>query len=696
MRKVILFVLLFVTTNIIAQEGTKQLMPNSNDRLWLEFNAFANNNFGTYLASEKERINIYLNAGETMHFGMKMYTATNYGGNVLQDPAYVNFRIKKPNGNVAFAEQGMVTSGNGYIDTYTEAVTGPNGAILNGSTISGGYEALTYTATTSGNHYIEFYAYGYRFALEFFDVTVTDATNNVITNPGEPNKSAGRLWSKGWTLTTTSFTEYPINAHFHVFTSDEFVNKVNFKMYPYSFAFVVNSYGVTTYTEKNYIKRTQSLEGDQTTSDEISEYKVYLNDPDRGVWPNTTLAPPSVTVESEDTLFLDYDYNRDTLYMPLDHDRVVMEKNCSDCAFDDVAIFKIESNVDGYTAILIDVDKDGEYSSGGSDRVIYRDMKKGLNYVLWDFKTDAGAEVANGNYNASATFLGRGPAHFPLYDVEQMDGITTSSIRPFNKLNTTIYWDDSQISQWGDQDGGSLMDETQQKQLVVENDVPRTWSYHSALANDNYNGNKNTLNTWFNAIDIGYSNVGIHVQESADKCVDGLSPWVGDLYMEGEKNSNILFDSTDFNYKFFDPRDYYMDSIKILSLPSNGDLQLSGSNVSLNQKIFIENIENLIYIPESDWTGKLNFEWKAKNGLQWSNNQEKVYLIVNTDPTISSIDNQTLCTNSATTPIPFTVNDAETDPNDLTIIGFSANPNFGPNEGIVIAGSGTNRTVTVT
>ncbi len=702
MKRAILFIFILFTISVNAQEGTKQLMPNSNDRLWLEFNVFSGNDFGNYSANEKERIHIYLNAGETMHFGMKMYTASNYGGNVLTNPSYVDFRIKDPNGTVIFAERDMVTSGNGYISSYTEAVTGPNGVVLNGTTISGGYDGLTYTAATTGNHYIEFNAiaawptFRTRFALEYFDVTVTDASNNVITNPGEPNKSAGRLWSKGWTFTNTSFTEYPVNAHFYVFTSDEFINKINFKMYPYSFTFVVNSYGVTTYTEENYIKRTQSLDGDQTTGDDISEYRVFMNDPDRFVWPNTTFAPPRVQVWTEDTLFLDYNYNRNPLYLPLDHDQVVMEKNRSDCPYEDVAIFKIECNIAGFTAILIDVDKDGEYSSNGSDRVIYRNMKKGLNYILWDFKTDAGAVVATGDYTASSTFLGRGPAHFPLYDVEQMDGIITSSIRPFNKLNTTIYWDDSQITRWGDQDGGDLMDETQQKQLVVENDVPRIWSYHSALANIEYNGNKNTMNTWFNALDLGYSNIGLHVQESDTKCLDGLAPWVGDVYIEGPKDTDIEFDSLDFTYKFFDPREYNMDSIQVLSLPENGSLKLSTVAVILNQKIYIDDIEFLTFTPTSGWHGETNFEWKAKNGDRWSNNQEKVYLIINTEPTISDIPDQTLCTNSATSAIPFTIGDAETDVNDLEVTGFSANPNFVPNSGIVIGGSGANRTVTIT
>ncbi|RPH29880.1 MAG: tandem-95 repeat protein, partial [Bacteroidales bacterium] len=694
----ILFLGFFITPGIVnAQEGTKQFMPNSNDRLWLEFKYFNGNNFGLYNCNEKERINIRLNSGEKVFFGMNMNTTLNYGGDVLTDASRVRFRVRRPSGTIIYAEKIMntLTAADGLISTYNQAVAGPNGAILNGTTISGGYNPLTFTADETGDYYIEFtetsFTYN-RFALQYFDVTVTDATNHVKTNPGEPNKSSGRLWSREWSFTTTAYDNYPVNANFFVFTSDEFINKVNFRMYPFSFTFVVNSYGVTTYTESNYIKRTQSQEGDQTAGGAIAEYRVFLNDPDRSVWPNTTLAPPKAKVWAEGALLMDYNYNRNPLYLPIDHSQIVMEKNMPSCPYEDVTIFKIESNIDGYTAILIDVDKNGEYSSSGSDRVIYRNMKKGLNYVLWNFKTDAGATVAVGNYNASATFLGRGPAHFPLNDVEQMDGITTSSIRPFIKLKTTNYWDDSQISNWGDPDG--LMDETQRKQLVVDNDVPRTWSWRNLSTA--HNGNLNTLNTWFNAIDLGYSSMGLIVQESATKCVDGLAPWVGDIYKEGPRNTDLVFTTADFTYKFFDPQEIALSSIQVLSLPAQGTLKLSGANIVVNQIIAAANLPNITYTPASNWSGKVNFEWKASNGTRWSNNQEKVYLIINTPPGITPITDQLLCTNTPTLPIPFTVSDTDGDINALTITGFSADPTFVPNTGVVIGGSGANRTVTVT
>ena len=708
MRKLLLALALLVSLQLFAQEGTKQLMPNANDRLWLEFNAFDGNNFGMRGCSPGERINIYLNAGEKLYLGLKLNT-TDYTSNIETNPARVSFCVRRPNGTAALTERYMPTSGEGFISNWSQAVTGPNGAKINGTTISAGYAPLVIDADVSGNYYIEFdtwYRSGgtlyrrtddMRFALEFFDVTVADNASNVITNSGEPNISAGRLWSYGWSFTTTSFDQYPVNAHFYVFTSDEFINKVNFKVYPYSFVFIANNHGVKTYTdEKTYIERAQSLMGDQMESD-VSDYRVFLNDPDRTVWPNTTLAPPKVQVWAEDTLVYDYSYNRNPLLEPIDYSLVVLEKNRLDCPYEDVTFYKIETNIDGFAAILIDLDGDNEYSTSGSDRVIYKELKKGLNYVLWNFKSDAGAIVENGRYWASASFLARGTAHFPMYDVEQLDGITTSSIRPFNKLKTTLYWDDTQITRWGDETNTGLMNATKKKQLVIDNDVPRIWSWNPALEFTNHNGNLNSMNTWFNAIDLGYSKINLKVQNSETKCVDGNAPWVGDIYVEGPKNTPLAFTIEDFDYKFFHAQEAALHSIQVRSLPANGVLRLLGAAVTVNQKISRAQLPNLVFTPNANWSGKTSFVWRAtSDGVKWSNNQENVYAIINTPPTITKVDDQTLCTNSATAPIAFTVGDSESVPEDLVVTGFSADPTFVPHTGIAIGGTGTNRTVAVT
>jgi gliding motility-associated-like protein len=681
-------------------EGTKQLMPNSTDRLYLEFNTWqtGSNDFAGYDCPAEKRLNIRLNAGEKVFFGFKMNTL-NYGGNVNTDPSRVRFRIRRPDGTVIYPETAMPTSGNGYIANYTQAITGPNGAIINGVAITTGYTPLSFTADQSGDYYIEFrHLDDRRWALEFFDITVTDASNNIITNPGEPNIPAGRIWSKSWQMSTTSFTEYPVNNFFYVITGDEFVNKINFKYYPFSFKFQSNAYGIIPVpNEPNYIKRAQSKEDDQTSS--AMEYPVFLNDPDRTEWPTTRLAPPKVQVWAEDTLFYDYDYVRTPMELPVNDYDIYLEKNRPGCPYSSVAIFKIQTNIDAFVAILIDIDGDGSYSTTGSDRVIYRELGKGINYILWDFKTDAGADVPVGNYKASATFLGRGSTNFPVYDVEQCDGVVTSSVRPFRKLNATIYWDDTYITRWGDETGQGLMDETQKKQLVHGANVPRIWSWNGALQNTNFNGNRNTMNTWFNAIDLGYSDITIQVSQSATKCIDGLAPWVGDVYKEAPLNTEITFTQEDFTDKYFDPTGVAFNRIRILSLPANGTLYNGTTPITtVPTAITAANIANLKFVPNINWWGRTSFDYEARNAdSRWSNNQEKVYLTINTPPTITPPSDQNVCTNATPSQLNFTVSDGtQTSANDITITAYSHDPNFVLNGNIEVGGSGSSRWVKVT
>jgi len=118
MRKLTLLILILTSINIFAQEGTKQFMPTANDTLWMEFNVF-DHNFAGYNCKEKERLNVYLRAGETMHFGMKMNTY-NYPDEYWfsVNPYNLFFRVRGPEGDTVVAEHRLDTITTGYIADY--------------------------------------------------------------------------------------------------------------------------------------------------------------------------------------------------------------------------------------------------------------------------------------------------------------------------------------------------------------------------------------------------------------------------------------------------------------------------------------------------------------------------------------------------------------------------------------------------
>jgi hypothetical protein len=68
----------------------------------------------------------------------------------------------------------------------------------------------------------------------------------------------------------------------------------------------------------------------------------------------------------------------------------------------------------------------------------------------------------------------------------------------------------------------------------------------------------------------------------------------------------------------------------------------------------------------------------------------------NAPPTISGIANQSTPENTATAPIAFTIGDLETNAVDLIVTGISSNQDVVPNANIVLGGSESNRTVTLT
>ncbi len=67
----------------------------------------------------------------------------------------------------------------------------------------------------------------------------------------------------------------------------------------------------------------------------------------------------------------------------------------------------------------------------------------------------------------------------------------------------------------------------------------------------------------------------------------------------------------------------------------------------------------------------------------------------NTPPNISSVDNQNLSPSYTTGALPFTVSDFESNATNLVVTRLSSNTGIIPLASVVLAGTSTNRTVTV-
>ena len=139
------------------------------------------------------RLNVHISdpTTEVIYFGFKQ--------NGTQ-PLY--YRFRDPNGVQVTGTAPLLTvqpavGTNGYINTYTEAINGPQIGAMNPL----GYKPLILYPTIAGDYYIEFasdaagntgaWSVNNGVLLEFVDISVYDLSNNVKN---------GRLWSNAWQI----------------------------------------------------------------------------------------------------------------------------------------------------------------------------------------------------------------------------------------------------------------------------------------------------------------------------------------------------------------------------------------------------------------------------------------------------------------------------------------------------------------
>ena len=386
-------------TNKTMAEGTNEIMPYDTclSRLNLEpsFSGFA-----MYGCLPKERLNIRIaNIGEKIYYGF----GNIYDGN--QDPQFdLYYRIKDPNGNIVVNQAFIPTSSNGFISSYNEAINGPS--IIN----TGGYSALSYTPTMTGDYYMEFhYVYagqGDRREIEYFDITVTNSNNQAIK---------GRIWSKEWQFTVTASPQpnpydNPFYGELYIYSDDSIVTSVDFNgLKPYVFAVTANPTGCSN--TGNIIQDRKSVQGKFT----YPQYKIFLNDPDSIVFPSGIFGNFTDPISFE---------------------------GCPGNYCVNVSL-----NKPGAIQLLIDLNGIYGYQVNSADILIVQNVSSGTTCIPWNGIDGLGNAMTIGTpIKFKATYVS-GLTHMPIYDAENNpNGYKIHLVRP-QSTNTTfnLYWDDTNI-----------------------------------------------------------------------------------------------------------------------------------------------------------------------------------------------------------------------------------------------------------
>ena len=190
-------------------EGTKELCPSdaAADQacLWLTTS-------GTYLTAWGKHSNTDDNLRIKFTISPNWATEIVFIGMNAPDGGVSNFYIRYPDGTSTVAHLYPIPGAAGHIDTWNQAVAGPN--TINAT----GYLPFIFHPTMAGDYSIEFDAN--ESTIELFDLTV--ASDNFGTYSSLP----GRLWSKVWQLKAMTTGGYdPIRTKLFVYSDDHIITK---------------------------------------------------------------------------------------------------------------------------------------------------------------------------------------------------------------------------------------------------------------------------------------------------------------------------------------------------------------------------------------------------------------------------------------------------------------------------------------
>ena len=154
----------------------------------------------------------------------------------------------------------------------------------------------------------------------------------------------------------------------------------------------------------------------------------------------------------------------------------------------------------------------------------------------------------------------------------------------------------------------------------------------------NADWNGNTTFNWNGNDGAGYALVDASVNITINPVAD--LPVVAAVPKTGTEDTPVTFTALDFTSKFADPDGDALNKIKVISLPINGALKLSGVNISLNQEIPAAQLPSITFVPDVNWSGNTTFNWNGFDGLNYAAADAPVNITINAAndlPTVAAI-----------------------------------------------------------
>ena len=178
------------------------------------------------------------------------------------------------------------------------------------------------------------------------------------------------------------------------------------------------------------------------------------------------------------------------------------------------------------------------------------------------------------------------------------------------------------------------------------------------------------------------------------------APSIANIAVSTPEDTAFTFSAALFDAKFTDADSGdSLQSVRVVSLPANGTLKLSGAAVTVGKVIARASLGALTFTPAADFNGSTSFKYNASDGTVFAASDATVNIsvtAVNDAPTISDIADQTVAQNASTGAISFAVGDIDNAPTSLTLSATSSNTALVPVSAISFGGVGANRTITVT